>query len=1572
MRSTTLCFSTQKRHSLIHLFFSFLFVLTSILLPPFTQIAQAAGNIVITTTSLADDANDGVCTLREALQTAFLQQVNGLASQPYHECTASAGPTTITFGGGAAGGVITLASGENPLPMINKEVIIVGPVTIRGGGVPADLAADESKDSRLFRVTGNGILSLIGLTLNNGYTSGFGAAIYGDGVNTVINLTQVAVVDNHAMGDGGAIYTSGALNILASNFAGNQAMGVNSDKSDNPTIGYGGAISIGGSDALKVSLTSFNGNIASKSGGAIANRSARLGISDTTFNGNIANATGGQSQGGGAIFNNNNGAFNLVRTLFNGNLTHKGSGGAIYNNLNAATTVISDTLFTGNIAGDLATPGRGGAIYNEEDMQITRSAFNANIATRDGLGGAIVNNRAAILQLTNSTLLANFTPDGKGGALANIDTPFPVGSDSTVNLRNVTLTGNRAQSGGAIYNEELVALWNTIIEEGTVGTGGTCAGTIPVTDNGHNLQNPGSACGASIPTADPKLDLPKPGANFPNILTLSPKEGSPAIDGGNDAICNADPVHKEDQTGSSRPSDGDGDFQSVCDIGAVENGIALPGYGSTPAQPGPIDFGNSTIGTPIDASFDVYEAGSRALVVASFGIEGPHAAEFMVLPSTTFPLVIPNGTDPQPINLRCTPGGEGTRTATLSLVTDDPKHLKVDYDLMCNGTVVQSPGFAANPIAPGPLDFGTGTVGLAINRTLQIAENGTKDLNVTLQSISGDHAADFQVMSGLPALVMNNAAAASVTVSCTPAAIGIRMAMLTLATDDPTQPTVNFDLVCTGAPAPVPLLDAPGTSITDLDGAYGLAVSPDGKQVYVTNYYAGSLTHFNRDLVNGQLFFQNSITDPTLQGARKVAISPDGKQLYVTASTASRFTSYERNPVTGVLSEPESYQNNFVVQGLTGAHGVAVSPDGRNIYVASVDEDALVTFRRDNDNFVGYEDVILSMNDLNGARGVAVSPDGKNVYVVGYTGTISGTLAVYRRDLSDGVLTHVQTRREGQLIGINPIRFQDGLAGAHAVTVSADGNFVYVAGLHDNALTVFQRNQLTGVVSSLRTYKDGVGGMDGLGGTTSVAISPDGNHLFTTALTDQGVGIFDRDATTGLLEFNATIKRDMSTDLPKLDGANEVVVSPDGSTVYAVAGISDAIVAFAVTNPKATLDSLLPASAPMDGQDFTLVIKGKNFVGGSQVQWNGSARPTTYVSPSELWAAITAADLSMAGSAALKIVNPAPGGGDSHNELAFQISAPGDNPVPSIDYLNPQSIPADVQQVTLDVIGSNFVPGSQVRMNGADRPTVFINSTLLQVTIGATDVVAALLAVDPDAISAAAADANQPAGIAVFNPLPGGGTSNVALFTVVEAGQNLAPSLVELQPATVVAQGASAAPLTIKVLGNHFVEGAQADWNGALRSTKFINENELEVTLTAGDVGLVGNGGIRVANPAPGGGESNVLSFAVTAPPENVAPALGQLLPDATLAHGANSVPFTVVIVGSNFLPGSQVYWNGVLRPTQFVDSTQLQVMLTADDVANGGTGEISVLTPPPGGGMTNPLLFTVYPYGLYLPVATR
>ena len=54
------------------------------------------------------------------------------------------------------------------------------------------------------------------------------------------------------------------------------------------------------------------------------------------------------------------------------------------------------------------------------------------------------------------------------------------------------------------------------------------------------------------------------------------------------------------------------------------------------------------------------------------------------------------------------------------------------------------------------------------------------------------------------------------------------------------------------------------------------------------------------------------------------------------------------------------------------------------------------------------------------------------------------------------------------------------------------------------------------------------------------------------------------------------------------------------------------------TNPPPTLTSLSPSTATREGPAFTLMVSGSNFVSGSFVQWNGSARPTTFVSSTQL------------------------------------------------------------------------------------------------------------------------------------------------------------------------------------------------------------------------------------------------------------------------------------------------------------------------------------------------------------------
>ena len=83
---------------------------------------------------------------------------------------------------------------------------------------------------------------------------------------------------------------------------------------------------------------------------------------------------------------------------------------------------------------------------------------------------------------------------------------------------------------------------------------------------------------------------------------------------------------------------------------------------------------------------------------------------------------------------------------------------------------------------------------------------------------------------------------------------------------------------------------------------------------------------------------------------------------------------------------------------------------------------------------------------------------------------------------------------------------------------------------------------------------------------------------------------------------------------------------------------------------------LVPTTAAPGGPSFTLVVNGTGFVSGSVVNWNGSARVTTFVSGSQLKAAITAADIALAATASVTVSSPAPGGAVSNVEF-FQITS---------------------------------------------------------------------------------------------------------------------------------------------------------------------------------------------------------------------------------------------------------------------------------------------------------------------------
>ncbi|ABF40020.1 cell surface receptor IPT/TIG [Candidatus Koribacter versatilis Ellin345] len=95
---------------------------------------------------------------------------------------------------------------------------------------------------------------------------------------------------------------------------------------------------------------------------------------------------------------------------------------------------------------------------------------------------------------------------------------------------------------------------------------------------------------------------------------------------------------------------------------------------------------------------------------------------------------------------------------------------------------------------------------------------------------------------------------------------------------------------------------------------------------------------------------------------------------------------------------------------------------------------------------------------------------------------------------------------------------------------------------------------------------------------------------------------------------------------------------------------------FDVYNPAPTLTSISPTNAKM-GLPVTITVTGSAFVSNSQVQWNGTAVATTFVSSTQLTADISAAQLGSATPGSIKVFNPGPRGGTSEGQTLLVVNA---------------------------------------------------------------------------------------------------------------------------------------------------------------------------------------------------------------------------------------------------------------------------------------------------------------------------
>jgi hypothetical protein len=353
---------------------------------------------------------------------------------------------------------------------------------------------------------------------------------------------------------------------------------------------------------------------------------------------------------------------------------------------------------------------------------------------------------------------------------------------------------------------------------------------------------------------------------------------------------------------------------------------------------------------------------------------------------------------------------------------------------------------------------------------------------------------------------------------------------------------------------------------------------------------------------------------------------------------------------------------------------------------------------------------------------------------------------------------------------------------------------------------------------------------------------------------------------------------------------------------------------------------------------------------------------------------------------------------------------------PLLARLTPDSVAVGSGEVSLQLDGERFEPGSRVELGGAPLASRFVSTSRLTATVGT-------------AVNAQAAEHR----VRVVNP-PDGGVSEERVFRVL----NPAPTLQGISPETVAAGGA---PFELSLTGSGFTAGSAVLLDGAAVETTWVGSTALRARMPS--FASAGTHQVAVRNAAPGGGTSaartltaavisgptitglspspgeagRAFRLAVTGSGYDCAPTRASVLFDGTSLTSAtcaatrlevdvpasaagshtvqvrnangdtsaavtlqlvapNPVPtlsgltpseggqggtaLTVSATGAGFVAGTTLHFNGAPRPTTVQGAGALSATLPSSDLATAGSFPITVVSPAPGGGTSNAVAFSV------------
>jgi len=690
-----------------------------------------------------------------------------------------------------------------------------------------------------------------------------------------------------------------------------------------------------------------------------------------------------------------------------------------------------------------------------------------------------------------------------------------------------------------------------------------------------------------------------------------------------------------------------------------------------------------------------------------------------------------------------------------------------------------------------------------------------------------------------------------------------------------------------------------GTTVAvGLERAIGIVVSPDEKDVYVAaggEYGEGAIVALEREAETGALtqlpeetgcissFNEACAHGTAINGPEDLVVSPDGKNIYANSYDDSAVIELDRDPKTGDLTQLGCISTTHTgetehctqVKSIANPLGVAISPDGQELYVSSFGEAAVAAFERlesgalaqlpephecVTSNSSGCGKGSTELIGLDGPRWLTVSPDGLNVYVAGEAAStvveldraqVTPVISYPTFSGATGLQLNGAASITGSSLQLTPA--EEGASGTafSRTEIQTSGSFE----------TEFElRMHESNTLGTFGAYADGMAFV--LQPDSAEQLGQPGGDIGYAGITPSAVVQFDiyqngYDPSVPYISFME-------------DGNPEVHLAESGTLPFELYG-----------------ETPVHAWISYDAASHELSVY---------------AAPAGANKPTEPWFAyeVNLAEL-LHSNYTLAGFTAATGSGDATQEvLNWQLSSErSTEPVsrPTVESISPNTGPVG-QGTPVTIKGTGFLPGATVEFSGAESGEVVVVSE------------AEITTTTPPGL-------DVPAEVVVRDA--GGTSTGGPEFTPYY----IPPTVESITPSSGTTAGG--APVTIR--GTGFLAGATVEIGTEQEASNVVVVSETEITATT-PAGFAGSDEVVVTD-AYGTSSEGAIEGANYTFEELEPPTVTKIEPEAGSSAGGTEV----TIMGTGFDPGAEVDIGSEAAEVRWVSAQEMVAKTAATPV---------------------------------------